>query len=214
MGQEQTPEMHSDRTKLVWTAVGVTLLVIAVLIYPELLWEVSRERPTEAAGAIPPTFSGNRAAYGWALFSMVTMTMLSIRKMIGIAVEFRTTPWRAVPDIAHYRVAVFAFCAMVVFGVLPDVIILMLWGEAEASTLHTWGTLDRVGDGMAGVGYLIAITMIVRAEQFQRMPTPGLFENHATSSFFEISSRGERMREHIRMVAIVAVIALGLALLK
>lgn len=211
---QRVAEMRSDRQKLLWTAFGVTLLVAFVLLYPNILWEVSRETPLEDPGHIPPAFSGNRVAYGWALFSMFTMTMLSVRKMLSIGVEFRSIHWRDAPDIAFYRAAIFAFCAMVVCGVAPDVILLLLWGEAEVGTIIWWMTADRVSDGIAGAFYLIAVTLIVRAEQLQRQPLNALPETRTPDAFYLVSSRRDRMRDHVRMMIAVAIIALGLALLK
>src|SRR3546814_1240428 len=59
----------------------------------------------------------------------------------------------------------------IVLGAAPDVILLLLFGEANDRTMTTVMTLDRICDGLMGVPFIIAVFLRVRAEQFQRTPS-------------------------------------------
>jgi len=200
----------SDLKKLkIWLAITVVLL-LAVFAYPEIMGVGGRQASN--AEDIPPVFSGNRVAYGWALFAKFTMSTIALRMMWTIANQFRSDPWREAPDIALYRAGVMTFCAMVFFGVAPDVAVLLMWGEADTATINGWTTASLLGDGISGMLFLVAATIVVRAEQLNRLP-PGI-DVPTRTLFFEIAPRRELMADHLRIMVAVAIIALGLALWK
>src|SRR3546814_18437 len=126
--------------------------------------------PVEDPG-IPVSFSGNRAAFGFALFSLFSVSSLAIRQLFLIASQLRRESWRADPDVGLYRMTVASLMMAIVLGAAPDVILLLLFGEANDRTMTTVMTLDRICDGLMGVPFIIAVFLRVRAEQFQRTPS-------------------------------------------
>ena len=103
----------SDLKKLkIWLAITVVLL-LAVFAYPEIMGVDGRQASN--AEDIPPVFSGNRVAYGWALFAKFTMSTIALRMMWTIANQFRSDPWREAPDIALYRAKAVGKSRVIVF---------------------------------------------------------------------------------------------------
>src|SRR3546814_7766869 len=94
------------------------------------------------------SFSGNRAAFGFALFSLFSVSSLAIRQLFLIASQLRRESWRADPDVGLYRMTVASLMMAIVLGAAPDVILLLLFGEANDRTMTTVMTLDRLCDGL------------------------------------------------------------------
>src|SRR3546814_2116730 len=78
--------------------------------------------PVEDPG-IPVSFSGNRAAFGFALFSLFSVSSLAIRQLFLIASQLRRESWRADPDVGLYRMTVASLMMAIVLGAAPDVIL-------------------------------------------------------------------------------------------
>lgn len=213
--------MAFEKAKLYLGGAAVLLIVLCTIFYPDMLWQFTETTPATDAEHIPPAFSGNRAAYGFALFSLFTISTLSLRKIASIALQLRHEPWREEPDIGLYRLGIAFLLAAIFVGTAPDVALMILWGEASARTLTIAMTIDRLGDGIALVPYLLSVTIVVRAEQLTRNPkvAPELDDNawlpHVKRPvFFEILPRREDLRDHLTIILGVAAIALGLALWK
>src|SRR3546814_13996869 len=86
--------------------------------------------PVEDPG-IPVSFSGNRAAFGFALFSLFSVSSLAIRQLFLLASQLRRESWRADPDVGLYRLTVASLMMAIVHGAAPDVMLLLLYGEAH-----------------------------------------------------------------------------------
>lgn len=198
-----------------------TLLVIALVLgFPDALQFFNRT--TDAADpGIPRSFSGNRVAYGLALFSLFSTSSLAIRKLILIAAQLHSEDWRQDPDVGMYRLALACLLFALVIAAGPDVILLLLWGEVGDKTLTAAMTLDRLCDGLVIIPFTMAIMFHVRAEQFQRTPSHSFFasfkdEEDAPRSrkLFAVVPRRETIAENVKIVIAVMVIAAGLALWK
>lgn len=207
---------------LMWVSLsGLALLVGMVLAYPDIIAFLAHSSHTADPG-IPRSFSGNRAAYGFALFSLFSMTSLAIRKLLLITAQLRAQPWREDPDVGFYRIALALMLVTIIIGAGPDVVLLLLWGEAGDRTLTTAMTLDRLGDGVALAPFIAAIFVMVKAEQFQRTPSmqmladnfPGYKPRAGDRQIFEVLPESESIWENVKIIVFVMVIAAGLALWK
>ena len=197
---------------LVLLTIGAAVVMVA---YPDVITHLGGPRPVPYDSRdIPPAFSGNRAAYGFAFFSLFTITTLSIRKFIIITISLSRSDWRAMLDISLYRMAVASMCLVFVFRAAPDVLLMMVWGEISFDAAITLMTIDRVCDGLVIVPFLVGMTFIVRAEQLHMSPTARMKRERARSTFFEVVPEKQALRDHVRIIASVAIIAAGLAIMK
>lgn len=201
------------------------ILVAAVLLFPDF---TDRFIDGDAADpGIPISFSGNRAAYGFALFSLFTTTSLSIRKLIQIGVQLKDEPWREDPDVGLYRIAIALFLLAYIVAEAPDVGLLVIWGEAGSRTITTAMTLDRIGDGLAAFPLVAGLLVCLRADQFQRIPGPVYLASamhHKMHDFpapgprernlFVVMSQAEKLGENVRIILLVMILAAGLAIWK
>lgn len=201
--------------------VGVVILVASVLGFPDFMRLVSNGYPANDPD-IPLSFAGNRAAYGFALFSLFSTSSLAIRKLILIGAQLHAEDWRVDPDVGLYRMALASLLLVIVLGASPDVIFLLLWGEASAGTMSVVMTLDRVCDGLTIIPFTAAIFLHVRADQFQRTPNltelqhlaPEVDVGPRERTLFVVSPRRESIAENVKIVILVTIIAAGLALWK
>ena len=212
--------MNPSRLRI-WTSVGALAALIGfILLYPDIVRSFSREEAVDV-GALPPAFSGNRAAYAFALFSMFSMSSLAIRKLILTVCELRAVNWRREPDVGLYRMAIGAFMVAIVTVTAPDVLLMLLWGEASTETIVVAMTADRILDGLTLAPFLIGIALTIRAEQLELIPLESLARQldapHVTPSkraLFLVVPRRDGLVENVRIFVSVLVIALGLALYK
>lgn len=204
-----------------WLGIAATaLLILVVLAYPDAVHFFKQTEPKNDP-AIPRSFSGNRLAYGLALFSLFSTSSLAIRKLILIGVQLNDKAWREDPDVGFYRMALASLLMVIVLGAAPDVVLLLLYGEAGDRTLTTVMTIDRLCDGLTIIPFTAAIIFHVKAEQFQRTPSRGFFasfqdEHPAPRSraLYAVVPRRETIAENVKIVIGVMVIAAGLALWK
>ena len=206
---------------------AMCLLVASVLFFPDVTDLIFAGEHSSTDPSIPISFSGNRAAYGFALFSLFTTTSLAIRKLFQIGAQMHDEPWRADPDVGLYRIAIALFLLAYVVAEAPDVMVLIIWGEAGSRTLETALTIDRLGDGLAAFPLLAGLLVCVRADQFQRVPGPAYLSSampHKMHDFpapgprernlFVVMSQAEKLGENVRMILLVMVLAAGLAIWK
>lgn len=200
---------------------GIIIFVASILGFPDIMRWITGESPATDPN-IPTSFSGNRMIYGFALFSLFTTTSLAIRKLFVIGMQLRDEDWRQDPDVGLYRITVAACLLTIITACGPDVIVLMLWGEAGDKTMETALTIDRVCDSLVAIPAIGAILFQVRAEQFTRQPD--LAEYHALAgnidigprdrTLFKVTARKESIEDNLKIIGFVLVIAAGLAIFK
>jgi hypothetical protein len=210
----------SNSSRAWLSAAGVAVFVAFVIAFPALLGGVTNREPANAA-AIPPAFYGNRAAFGLALFSLFSMSALSIRKLILLATQLRDEPWRENPDVGLYRIALALLLSVVVLVAAPDVLVMLIYGEASPTSLAVVRTGAFIADGLALPVFGAAFLVLIRVEQLERMPEMELEEflrakslSRSQQTFYLVLPRRDGIADHVRIVAFIFVIALGLALYK
>lgn len=208
----------SPTRRNLWSTVALLAVFVAlVLAYPDLVRSVTERAPAHDPN-LPPAFSGNRAAYGFALFSMFSGASIALRKLILIVAQLKEANWREEPDVGLYRLAIVAFLLCIILGTAPDVALLLFWGEVGSETLTVAMTVDRICDGLFLVPFLMGIAFVLRAEQLEHIPVAYIARAldeppHKRALFLVLPSR-DGLAAHVRIIASVLVIALGLALFK
>lgn len=192
--------------------------VACVALYPEVVRAIT-SHGLRAAPGLPGSFGGNRAAFGFALFSLFTVASLSARKFIVIAVQLRDEDWRHAPDIALHRIAIAALMLTTFLGSAPDVGVMLLWGEASQPILSVARGIDRICDGLTIGPFMIATVALIRAEQLRLVPLDDFRREFdgvpaRERAFFVVTPRREGLAENVRIIVAIAVLALGLAVWK
>ena len=133
-----------------------------------------------AVAKFPPTFEGNPFTYAFALFALALLSAMSLSLLIHFALESRRhwrvhtlidnrlpsprpekLPW----SLIAFRGIICCLLLTLVFGALPDVLVLLAWGEATEGTMTMLFLIDRVFDGLTVVPFITAITLIAWSSQ-------------------------------------------------
>lgn len=174
------------------------------------------------ATRFPPSFEGNPWAYGFALFSLTLISAISFSMIVGYALEARrqreidrltrnllAQPTRAMlSPITLYRLIVSGLLMTILFGALPDVVVMLAWGEAEDPTMWLFLQIDRVFDGLTLAPFTIAIYVAVRAAQ--------AVDHRLAVDNLQISLRPSwsTLRDKLKILGLVLLIAIGVTLYK
>lgn len=126
----------------------------------------------------PPSFDNSPYTYGLALFSLSLISMLSLAQLLGMWFEARRQRELAnlVPGffsfpLPHWsllnvhRLILGCLYLTVLFGASPDVLVLLLWGEASERTMELLFLLDRLFDTATIVPFLYSAALSAWAAQ-------------------------------------------------
>jgi len=176
-----------------------------------------------SAARFPPSFDGNPFSYGFALFSLTLISAISLAILASYALEARhrreidtalnnhipparAELWRS--PVRLHRIIVSGFLITIIMGALPDVILLLAWGEASAEWLDVMFLVDRLFDGSLMVPFLCSTFTILWAGQVvdHRLTFPaGLVKPRPPWGM---------IRERLKIVAVVFLIAIGVTVAK
>jgi hypothetical protein len=205
----------------IWAAVaGVAIVAALVMMFPAIVGSITHRTSPLDDGSLPPAFYGNRAAYCVSLFALFSMSSLALRNILVTSRRLRDEPWRADPDLGLYRMSRIMLNLVIVFVAAPDVVVLFLWGEVSDATMRPLRTFAQIFDGLALVPFFVSTFVIIKADQLEHVPNepatrPDWHRNGSPRpGFFLILPRTEGLADHVRIIAFVLVIALGLALFK
>ena len=129
------------------------------------------------ATRFPPSFEDSPLAYGLALFSLALVTSISLGVVISYALEAKRnreidrllSNWVArsrhatLSPLVLHRIILSGVLLTIVFGGLPDVLVLLAWGEASDATMWALFNIDRIMDGLTIIPFLTSIFVSLRA---------------------------------------------------
>ena len=115
----------------------------------------------------PPSFEDSAFAYGFALFGLTLIASVSAAILFNFMFDkrIRHDAVNEFGDTAFavdcpsgspcqlYRFQLGALLWTMLLGTLPDILLLLAWGEAPLSVMWTLYQLDRVGDGLASIPF-------------------------------------------------------------
>lgn len=160
--------------------------------------------------------------YGLALFSLTIISAISLAVLSGYLFEYHISKEakqrlynpvdQAAPHIYSsftlYRFQIGCLLLMALLGTLPDVLVLLAWGEASNDTMWVFFQLDRIGDGLAGMPFIaFALTHAIAKERIA----------HRLSLDAErvpLSISWLKAKEKVKIVGWSLVIACGVTLYK
>lgn len=211
----------TDRVKLWLTIAGVALVALVVIAFPSLVSMLTHRRSPLDDGSLPPAFYGNRAAFAVSLFALFSMSSLAIRNIIITRRRLVDEPWRIDPDLGLYRLSRIMLNLVIVLVAGPDVVVMLLWGEIGDSYMQPLRIAAQLCDGLALVPFFVSTFVVIKADQLEhitlesRKPPPDWQSNGSLRpGFFLVLPRTEGLADHVRIIAFVLAIALGLALFK
>jgi len=171
----------------------------------------------------PPSFQDNPFAYGFSLFSMMLITVVSTAILLTIVLEPRhrrridreldnmicldhSIPFAT--TLGLYRMKVVSLLTMIVMGVLPDVVFLLSWGEASPRVINIIWTTDRLFDGLAILPFLVFTSGY--------MLSGGSVANHLgeVPRRVELYPRWVEIRRHFKSALLVLFITAGVTIYK
>lgn len=127
----------------------------------------------DVAHVFPPSFEGNPWSYGIALFGLTLISALSLAHLLTMLhdahrIRLARTLYYGFRSgervglftlLGSYRAIMAGLFATIVLGALPDVLLLLAWGEASDPTIERLFLVDRACDGAAMVPFVLAVTM-------------------------------------------------------
>lgn len=170
----------------------------------------------------PPSFENSPLSYGMALFSLTLISAFSLAVLTGYALDARRKreidalldnrlprPLSAgITPILLHRLIVSGLMLTIVFGALPDVLVLLAWGEASDRTMEMLFTLDRIGDGATIMPFMGSAFLLVWAGQ-------GVDHRLAIDPIHRpFRMEWSMLRERLRLALLVLLIAVGVTYAK
>lgn len=172
--------------------------------------------------AFPPSFEGNPWTYGFALFSLTLLSMLSVariwallsdiiknrilaKRLPGFMQPFTPVPmWSA---LTLHETKLGCLYLTIFLGTFPDVLILLLWGEAGDATMDDLFLVDRIGDALTLVPFTTA--MMLGAWLQQVVPQKLIANSHLD----EVKRPNwQAILPTLRIGAVVLIIAAGVTM--
>lgn len=169
----------------------------------------------------PPSFEGNPLSYGFALFSLTLICALSIGMLLQFWFEARArkaaqkiainlvcekVPFASPLSIHRWIIA--GFLVTILFGALPDVLVLFAWGEATNETMECLFLADRIGDGLTVAPFTCAA--VLSAWGLQVVPQQLVRETRVLLQ----RPRWETVKAQTKIAATVLVLAIGVTVAK
>lgn len=156
---------------------------------------------------LPPTFDGSHPAYALALFSLMLISAVSGHVIVRTWRAWRATDARGLNAPATaFRLVIATLMLAIIFLALPDVAVLLVWGEVSSDVMGTLMMLDRSFDGLTMLPFLAAILTLARTEdqlvyQLVRRPPPAV-----------LWSTWPAVRHQLAFIGLVAFLAIGVTL--
>lgn len=171
--------------------------------------------------AFPPSFEGSPWAFCFALFALILVVSLSLAQVLRHACEagrdralqrkfghrfaFRGQPafWTT---LGIYRWKVSCLYLTILFGAVGDVAVMLAWGEVNARTMETLLQMDRILDGATIFPFLAAVALAAWSDQ--AIPAQLAYPEPQPVR----PPKWHRLRASIRIVTLIAIIALGVTI--
>ncbi len=179
-------------------------------------------RTVDMTTRFPPTFEDNALAYGFALFSLTVISAVSLAFLSAAMFEGRlrkqlisqlNNPVKQAlfnprSTLSLYRFQITCLLWMALIGTLPDVLVLLFWGEASSPVMWFLFQFDRVCDGFAGIPFaMFALSYVLSG---------GAIKHRLALDAVDVplQPRWVQVKDEVRIVAIALGMALGVTLYK
>lgn len=175
-----------------------------------------------AHSRFPPSFHESALAYGFALFGLTLISAISLALLVGNILEARHNrqidlrlgnwvvrkPIPTVTALSLYRVKICCLLSVIICGALPDVLLLLAWGEGGDAMILNLYTLDRFADGFAIVPFLLFVSTFLMSG--------GAVSHRLALDPREVDlvPRWARIRDKVKMTVLAFLIAVGVTLYK
>jgi hypothetical protein len=155
---------------------------------------------------IPPAFDHNPYSYGFALFGMVVLASLSTAAVVKNSRDMDPHRDGYTSPITLSRVRLIFYCLTVDFLVVPDIAILLCWGEVTDHAMENLWALDRALDGASVLPFLVATVITIRGGQ--RINTALISAPYQA----DIWPTWGQVKDQVVILMVTALIAAGVAL--
>lgn len=107
-------------------------------------------------GPFPPSFEGNAVAYLWALFGLIIANLLALEWLWRTVWAFIEAPAPLKAPVTCTRIIILGMVLTVLVGGLPDLVLIMSWGDVTPATRMAIAWVDKVLDGLVFVPFSFA----------------------------------------------------------
>jgi hypothetical protein len=196
-----------DRRHSVWLlgSLVVAALIVILLGQTAIHTSVGGISQLPQHYAIPPTFGGNRLFFGTVLALMTTADALAFGAAIdnGRFLLTNGSCWDEPAKVTVVNETI--LLAAVLFSTVPDVLVLLAWGEQTAPAYATLSKWDRAFNGLAALTFIVFILRRLRLRptllfQLQREPIP-----------LSTQPTWEQLRPKLLLVLAITIISFGVA---
>jgi hypothetical protein len=160
------------------------------------------------ASQFPASFAGDPSTFNSALFGLMVTACLSFAVLSKFVHELKVYGWRMAEPVGLYRFHV--ACLMLAFFVstAPDAVFLLTWGEVTEQTTRNLLTVDRLGDSLTPIPFIVALCVMTRGEpavmfQLTKQPLP-----------VDLWPTWPMVRRNLLIVGLVLFISVGVTLTK
>jgi hypothetical protein len=195
------------------SAVLVGFLAVGALIAFTLGWSINHFQLTSIAHlpqryAIPPTFGNNRVFYGVVLGLLMLGNALAFGAFIENIRFLLVNPSRSDSPAKVTVVNETVLLVFILLATVPDVLVLLSWGERGAPTYYDLSRWDRAFDGFA---IFILIGYILR--RLRSRPTL-LFQLQREPIPVDLEPSWQQLRPKLLIGLVVTIISFGVAFAK
>jgi hypothetical protein len=152
---------------------------------------------------IPPGFQGDEAIFAFALFGLIILSTLAVRRCVLLVHAMRVEDEPDHSPLTYYRLQQLCFAVTILLGTLPDALILLAWGEINPADLRALMLVDRFADGLTVVPFFIS-DFLTERNSASMLRLSERQDLHLTLA----SDRGN-VRSGLATTALIAIIALG-----
>lgn len=171
------------------------------------------------ASVYPPSFDDNPLSYGFALFSLTLVSSISLAQLMAYWLEGRRIsqisrrwPTFSMPHerqwtlLSVHRSILAGLHMTILFGALPDVLVMLAWGEASTETMNRLAMIDRVFDAATLWPYLASTAL--SAWVAQSLPQRLVIDSPVQLAV----PQWWMVKDKLRIVVLVLTIAAGVTL--
>lgn len=131
----------------------------------------SKAEMVEAIGrlsaAYPPSAGNSPTAFAWGLFGALVVTMMSVATILRVARLLKRHPMRRDAPGTIFLMQIAMLALTIFLGASGDVLVSGFWNEVQPSTMAVLMTVDKIGDGMVWIPFMVGtfMAMILRGQR-------------------------------------------------
>ncbi|AHE55548.1 hypothetical protein [Sphingomonas sanxanigenens] len=117
-----------------------------------------------AVSSYPPSFAGDPVTFGWALFSLITITSLSTAIILEVIRRWWGSGVTINEPLGIVMAGLVSLLATIWLGAIGDVAFLLAWGEVAPDTMARILDFDRMCDASTSPAFGVFCFLLIRGQ--------------------------------------------------